>query len=140
MMDKEFLKKKTNKSIFLSKIIYSGYFKIPKYNLPKEYQVAEPLIFDEEKVGKHFNLSYDIIEKVISQKERCTKFLCKFCQRPSGYTPPNAYLTRIQMKKYAPIKLAEFYETLIGKTLNNQNEQDNIINLDDQSELNSSFN
>ena len=44
------------------------------------------------------------------------------------------------MKKYAPIKLAEFYETLIGKTLNNQNEQDNIINLDDQSELNSSFN
>ena len=74
MMDKEFLKKKTNKSIFLSKIIYSGYFKIPKYNLPKEYQVTEPLIFDEEKVGKQFNLSYDIIEKVISQKERCTKW------------------------------------------------------------------
>jgi hypothetical protein len=66
MMDKEFL-------ILFSKIKYSGYFKIPKYNLPKEYQVAEPLIFDEEKVGKQFNLSYDIIEKVISQKERCTK-------------------------------------------------------------------
>ena len=120
-MVKEFLKKKKNKSIDLTHIIYSGYFKIPKYNLPKEYQVTEPLIFDEEKVGKNFNLSYDIIEKVIYQKERCTKFYVKFCQRPSGYTPPNAYLTRIQMKQYAPIKLVEFYETLIGKTINNQN-------------------
>ena len=27
------------------------------------------------------------------------------------------------MKKYAPIKLAEYYETLIGNTLNNQNEK-----------------
>lgn len=83
-----------------------------KQNTPKDFD----LFIEEDNIGPEPNLKYDIVKRVIASRfidNNIRKMVClvEFLKRPDGFQPKPMKVTSVDLKKYAPRQLAEYYET-----------------------------
>lgn len=86
---------------------------IPTYKIEDKYQIKEPPIFEENLVGKQYDLRLDIIDKILNGRTEDNMKIFRVCfkKRPSGYRPQDAELSIDEIKKWAPVTLVDFYES-----------------------------
>ena len=85
------------------------------YKYPNKEKDFE-LFIEEDKIGPEPNLKYDIVKRVITSRfvdNDIHKMVClvEFLKRPNGFQPKPMKVTSVDLKKYAPRQLAEYYET-----------------------------
>lgn len=74
------------------------------------------LKFEEENIGPEPDIQFDVVNKILNSgfvDGDKTKMVClvEFLPRPTGFKPENKLIRAIELKKYAPRQLAEYYES-----------------------------